>query len=267
MECLACGERFAPEAPETNRKARVHTIVKGYIMTDGKQNLNEIQKSATIHRGEVKRESGDDNGVERGRGVSMAGKHLLALGRLVIMPVLFILFAVTDHYGVWDTLRGLNNVEAVAKRMNLSYQEAQRQYRPGDKEWSDTVALIKRYTKADIPLGRDPLVLTRSQAIASSKLDLGGGISAEWTAPNTPIMFLYKELPLPSGSPDVVVVGDIADLFTWVDKSKTDFRFYIQNVLLAIFSVTLGIFAWRLDHQGAKQGNLTVSEETNTAKG
>jgi hypothetical protein len=152
--------------------------------------------------------------------------------------------------------------------MNLSYQYAQRQYRPGDREWSDTVALIKRYTRAELPRDRDPLVLTRSQAIASSKLDLGRGAVAEWTAPNTPIMFLYKELPLPSGSADVIVVGDIADLFTWVDRSRTDFRFYVQNVLLAIFSLTLGVLAWRLDHQSNKRGSPTVNHrKTNPESG
>jgi hypothetical protein len=58
-------------------------------------------KSISFYPASELPESGDGgNGAEGSQGVSMTGKHVLTLGRLVIMPVLFILFAVTDHYGV-----------------------------------------------------------------------------------------------------------------------------------------------------------------------
>ncbi len=168
-----------------------------------------------------------------------------------IMPSLYLMFIITDHYEIWDSIRGLNKVKAVAARMNLSYTEAKRQYRPGDDEWKPTIALIERYSKAELPRGRQPIVLARLQAVASAKAEVGPGKFAEWTAPTTPLLFLYSESPLSWN--DTMVVGDIGDLFVWIEKSKSDFRFYVQNVLLGVFSVTLGALIWGIEHRERSQ--------------
>lgn len=76
----------------------------------------------------------------------------------------------------------------------------------------------------------------------SSKIDLGDGRMAEWTAPTTPIYLLYHDLPAEKG--DAVQVGNIEDLHNWVERSKSDFRFYVQDIFLGLFSFALGAFIW-----------------------
>jgi hypothetical protein len=181
-------------------------------------------------------------------------KPILKFVAAAIMPAIYLAFVITDHYDVWDEVRGLNDVKVVAARMNTSYEEVQRQYRPSDKEWKATVDLIKKYTKSQLPPGREPLVVMRYGAITSAKLDLGYGKFAEWTAPTTPLALLYHEFPTPGSikPEDIVIVGQIGDLFAWIDKSKTDFRFFVQNVLLGIFSLTLAILIWGIEHRERK---------------
>jgi hypothetical protein len=167
------------------------------------------------------------------------------------MPAVYLIFVITDHYEVWDEIRGLNEVKAVAARMNISYAEEKRQYWPSDKEWKPTLALITRYTNAQLPRGKSPVMIARYKAVASAKIDITPGAFAEWTAPTTPLVLLYRDPPLSMG--DAVVVGDIGDLFIWIDKSRSDFRFLIQNVLLGIFSLSLGVLIWTVEHRTKKE--------------
>lgn len=88
-------------------------------------------------------------------------------------------------------------------------------------------------------------MIARFSAVASAKIDLAPGKFAEWTAPTTPLVLLYREAPL--SWDDTLVVGDIGDLPIWIDKSKSDFRFLIQNVLLGVFSLSLGILIWTIE--------------------
>lgn len=172
-------------------------------------------------------------------------KPILKFLAAAVMPALYLAFVVTDHYEVWDRVRGLNDVKAVAARMSISYAEAKRQYWPRDKEWEPTLALITRYTKFQLPQGRTPVMIARYKAVASAQIEIPGGENAEWTAPTTPLVLLYSD---PPKNEDTVIVGDIGDLFVWIDKSKSDFRFLIQNVLLGIFSITLGVLIWAVEH-------------------
>ncbi len=174
-------------------------------------------------------------------------KHVLKFISAGIMPVLYLAFVATEHYGFWDRVRGLDDVRLVAQRMNISYAYAKRQYRPGDPEWKPTLGLIKRYTKAELPRDRQPVLIARYKAVTSAMVETAPGITAEWTAPTTPIYLAYAELPAKTN--DVVQVGDINDLFLWIDKSKSDFRFLMQNVLLGIFSLTLGLMIWGIEHR------------------
>lgn len=174
-------------------------------------------------------------------------KHLLKFISAGIMPVLYLAFVATEHYGFWDRVRGLDDVRVVAQRMNISYAYAKRQYRPTDPQWQPTLDLIKKYTKAELPRDRTPVLIGRWKAVTSAMIETGPGITAEWTAPTTPIYLGYVDQPTKPS--DIVQVGDINDLFLWIDKSKSDFRFLIQNVLLGIFSLTLGIMIWGIEHR------------------
>jgi hypothetical protein len=181
----------------------------------------------------------------------MAGfKPILKFLAAAVMPSLYLAFIITDHYEAWDRVRGLNEVKIVAARMNVSYAEAKRQYWPSDKEWIPTLALITRYTKAQLPQGKSPVMIARYKAVASAKIDITPGSSAEWTAPTTPLVLLYRDPPL--SMDDAVIVGDIGDLSVWIDKSKSDFRFLIQNVLLGVFSIALAVLIWSVEHRSKK---------------
>lgn len=161
----------------------------------------------------------------------------------VVWPLLYLSFVVTEHYGLWDSLRGLNAVKEVAAHMDTSYDPSvQRQYRPGDKGYSETLSLIERYTNAVLLKGRKPVMICRYVAVLSGKADLGNGKTAEWTAPSTPLIVLYHELP--ANPQEIVQVGTIGDLHLWIERSKADFRFFVQDIFLGVFSVALGASLW-----------------------
>jgi hypothetical protein len=178
-------------------------------------------------------------------------KRILKFIAAAIMPAFYLTFVIADHYGIWDEMRGLNEVKAVAARMSVSYAEAKRQYWPSDKEWKPTLALIARYTDTKLPPGKSPLMIARYKAVASANIEIAPGKYAEWTAPATPLVLVYRDPP--QSFDDAVVVGTIGDLPMWIDKSKNDFRFLIQNVLLGLFSLSLGILIWTVEHRAKKE--------------
>jgi hypothetical protein len=82
-------------------------------------------------------------------------------------------------------------------------------------------------------------------AVLSRKTDLDQGRIAEWTAPSTLIALLYKDWPGQDVPPeDYRIVGTIGDLRAWIIRSKDDFRFVMQDILLAVLSITLGAIIW-----------------------
>jgi len=107
-------------------------------------------------------------------------RKFLEFIRAVGLPILYLAFVVTEHYGFWDEIRGLNDVKTVAAQMNTSYDtQAQRKFRPQDKAWKPTLALIRRFSRAQLPKGREPILIARYSAILSGKVDLGNGQFAE----------------------------------------------------------------------------------------
>lgn len=157
--------------------------------------------------------------------------------------MLYLIFVVTEHYGVWDKVRGLDAVKEVAAQMDTSYDpSAQRQFRPGDRGYAETLGLIENYTNAVLPKDRTPVMIVRYVAVLSGEAQLNNGKIAEWTAPSTPLCVLYHEMP--ANNSDTVQVGTIGDLHTWIERSKNDFRFCVQDVFLGIFSLALGALLW-----------------------
>jgi hypothetical protein len=130
--------------------------------------------------------------------------------------------------------------------METSYAKGvKRQFRPGDDGFKETLDLIRKYSTATFAPGQHPVLITRYVAVASSKIEAGDKILAEWTAGTTPLVVLYREPPqahLTDGS--AVFAGSIGDLRVWIDRSKKDFHFLVQEVFLAGISITVALLAW-----------------------
>src|SRR4029453_14760360 len=118
----------------------------------------------------------------------LMGKALLKLIIGVFLPLVTIVFVVSEHVGLWDRYLGLNHVIEAAGRLETSYAEGvDRILRPGEPAWAPLIKLIHRYSSAQLPADRQPKLLARFVAVASAKIDAGPGKIAEWTAPSTPI--------------------------------------------------------------------------------
>jgi hypothetical protein len=159
----------------------------------------------------------------------------------VSVSALSVLFAFLTYLGLWNELRGDNLVAALASRLDTSYAQVSRQVREGDKEWPPLMRLIKKNTHADLPKDKTPIVFARQVAVASFKQE---GSEAEWTAPTTPIILLYKELGHgdPLSADDWRIVGTIEDLHNWVRADEADFDFLVRTIMFGILSVCVGIF-------------------------
>ena len=157
----------------------------------------------------------------------------------VAVSVLSVAFAVLTYLGVWNELRGDNLVAALAARLDTSYAEVPRQVREADKEWLPLMRLIRNNTHVDLPKDRKPIVFARFVAVASFKQDSG----AEWTAPTTPIVLLYKDLNQGALSKDDwITIGTIEDLHNWVRTDVADFDFLVRTIMFGILSVCVGVF-------------------------
>src|SRR3989338_7615145 len=123
-------------------------------------------------------------------------KSLLRFLAAVCLPLVVIFFVVSEHAGWWDRYLGLDDVLEAAGRFETSYAEdVRRVITPSDAAWVPVVDLIYSYSPAELPTDRQPRILARFPAVASAKAELGAGRIAEWTAPSTPIVLLYKDWP------------------------------------------------------------------------
>lgn len=184
--------------------------------------------------------------MNRKRKAKRTGEFVLAT-----LPLLYLGFVSLDRSGMIDRMRGLDKVEAFVSNIETSYRTGvRRQSRPSDPEWSALLKLIRKYSTADFPREREPKVIARGVALASNKVDLAGGEVAEWTSPGTPVIEIYVDWPVP-GQPvsekDFSVIGTIGDFRPWLDKSRGDLRFIVQDGFLASFTVLVGLFIWFLD--------------------
>lgn len=173
--------------------------------------------------------------------------NILAIG----LPLLYVVFVVTDRLGVWDYLTGLDLVEQVANRFDQSYAvDASRPVRVGDREWSPLLSLIQSYTHASLDSSRRPLLIARFKAVASNRIPEQGVLLAEWTAPTTPLAILYEEWPGKDLQPnDYRVVGSIADLHEWISKARDARRFWVQDIFLGVFTPLLALAVVLIDRR------------------
>ncbi len=160
----------------------------------------------------------------------------------VLFSAASVLFAISVYCGFWDWWRGDNLVAEVAARFDKSYAaNASWPVKPGDKEWVPLIRIIEKYSHADLPKDKQPRVFARMRALTAAKDDATG---AEWTAPTTPTMLLYKDWPGHGDVPseDSRIVGTIEDLHNWIRTDKADFDYLVRTIIFGLLSVCVGTF-------------------------
>jgi hypothetical protein len=176
------------------------------------------------------------------------------LAAAVVLPVIGIGFVLGDRVGLWDRALGLDHVEAVADRFETSYAKGvDRRVGMDEVAWDPLMALVRRYSRVKFPRDRKPSFIARGVAVLSGKLESADGIAAEWTAPSTPL-YLAFELPVGQeshGAADVLQIGTIGDLRSWVQQRREDLRFVFQDLFLALAGTSLGFLLWRVGERGA----------------
>ncbi len=190
-------------------------------------------------------------------------KRTVGLVASVAVPLAVLLFVVAEHSGWIDHWRGLDEVQQVADRFDLSYApDASRPVYPEDAEWKPTIALIRKYSKVKLRTDKQPQTIARFKATLSTNETPAG---FEWSSPSTPFGVLYRRWPQNSGVniplDDFAVVGTIGDLQNWIAQSRADFHFLINDVLLGILAIAFGYWVWRMDRDipgaaSAIAGNL-----------
>jgi len=151
-------------------------------------------------------------------------------------------FSLLTSWGFWNEWRGDNSLLEVAARFDKSFTtDASSPVRPSDPAWLPLMRVIRKYSHADLPTDREPLVFARSKAILSAKDNDSG---TEWTAPTTPIVLIYKEWPghgdVPRG--DWRTVGTIEDLHNWIRNDEADFDFRVRTYIFNVLTLCVGVF-------------------------
>jgi hypothetical protein len=159
------------------------------------------------------------------------------------LPALALVAVVSLRTPLWDWLFGLDVAERAVASFEKSYgPDASIPVTPGDDAWHPLQRLIRTYTTATLPHDREPKVLARNVAVASAKTNVDARRIAQWTAPTTPVWLIYREWPgqeVPLE--DAVIIGTIADLRNWVEQYRERIRFIVQDVVLTLLSVTIGL--------------------------
>jgi hypothetical protein len=175
---------------------------------------------------------------------------------LVILPILYLGFILADRAGFWDHLSGLDLVEQAAARFERSYApDASAPVRVGDKEWIPLLNLTSRYSHAQFPTDKQPRVIARFAAVSSARLPAEGPVEAEWTAPSTPLVLMYRDWPgNVVASDDYRIIGTIGNLREWISEAKDYRRFLVQDVFLGIFTPLLGFAVLLIDRRTDQHG-------------
>jgi hypothetical protein len=165
----------------------------------------------------------------------------------VLIPFLFIVFAISERFGLWDHLLGLDKVILVAKNFETSYAvDACKPIRSNDSAWHPLMRLIKMYSTAKLPVNEQPKVFARFVAVSSAETMAGNKIMAEWTAPSTPISLIYVNWPGNTVPPDKYrIVGTVGDIREWVERYRKDFHLLVLDVFLSLVLVLVSFILWK----------------------
>lgn len=156
-----------------------------------------------------------------------------------------IIFALANHLGWIDDLRGLHAAEAVAERFDLSYgPDASAPVYAQDPAWPALIRVIREHSSAKIPSDRTPVVLARFPAVLSA-IDTKTPGMPQWTVPVTQLALIYKMWPDP-GAPGITpadyrIVGSIENLHDWIKDDSDDFHFYGSDILLTVLTLVIAI--------------------------
>jgi hypothetical protein len=159
-----------------------------------------------------------------------------------VVAALVIVFGLANHFGWIDDFRGLQYARAVADSYDRSYGPgASQPIYSNNPAWPVLIRLIYKYSTADLPKDRTPVVIARDKAILSAVDQNIPGLP-QWTAPGTPIALIYVQWPGQAVNPsDYRFIGSIADLHEWITRDSDDFRFLVSDVLLAVLALALAI--------------------------
>ena len=175
------------------------------------------------------------------------------IGLIVVLPLCILLTAVGEHSGRFDRWRGLDQVEKVSDSFNHSYgSEPSKPVYPSDTEWAPTLRLIEEFSKHKLRTDREPATIARMQATQSIQ---ERNTDLEWTSPSTPFVVLYQRWPTNSGkdltADEYTVVGSIGDLQNWIARSKAELHFWINDIVLGLMSLALGV--WLVIHEATSE--------------
>ncbi|HEY0221095.1 MAG TPA: hypothetical protein VGC58_02630 [Candidatus Paceibacterota bacterium] len=162
----------------------------------------------------------------------------------IFLSFITLFFVITEHFGMWDRIRCTNELLEYNSRIQTSYAEVTRTITPENKEWRCVTNTIYKYSNTKLQKDKKPIGIVRFVATQSFKQNLGENNFAEWTAPSTPIAFVYKQLP--DGNvlnEDLAIVGSIGEFESWIEKDKNEFKFIIQNIFLGVLSFSVAVLA------------------------
>lgn len=179
-------------------------------------------------------------------------KRWLELGRIAVLPILYLLLVLAEHNGLIDHWRGLDRVQTVANNFSLSYApDASTPVYPSDAAWKPLLGLIQRYSAVKLRSDKQPQTVARFATTLSTRQEIGEGVRTEWTSPSTPFAVMYRHWPDPGTTfprEDYTIVGTIGALQNWIAQSKADCHFLVHDIVLGILALVFGYAVWHLNH-------------------
>lgn len=192
---------------------------------------------------------GDRPDAESGRNLRTPTSRVFPLIRkysVLVLSFIGIGFLVLDHFGVWDHLRGIDQLQQFAARLDTSYGTVPLQLRPEDAGWNAVISLIHDYSSAQLPPQRKPKAFARFPALSSSFAGSEQNPIAR-TAPATPIALIYVESPTADGRDidpsDYRIVGTIGDLHDWIRRKQENFKFWVYDIFLGAILAVAALLA------------------------
>jgi len=177
--------------------------------------------------------------------MKLSRDRTLELTSAVLVPLFILSFIVSDRLGLLDWWFGHDEVLAIAQRFETSYADnVDRQVGRDEPGWKPILRLIRRYSNVEWSREEEPFMLSRFAAVASGKIEVGRGQIAEWTSPGTPLALLFGEPTESVPIEQLRVVGTIGDLRLWVDQSRDDIRFIVQDLALGGLALLVGAMVW-----------------------
>jgi hypothetical protein len=86
-----------------------------------------------------------------------AAKPWLELSRAAVLPIVYLLLVMVEHYGLIDRWRGLDRVKGVADNFSLSYApRASVSVYPNDAAWKPLIDLIQKILEGQIASRQAP---------------------------------------------------------------------------------------------------------------